>query len=485
MITKTYLSKFNTIIKDSKLNCGINPIGELLYGANVSRMLVYFDHERLQTLVNDKTCPDINKFKHYLKITNAGSIDGSQIHRKDTSSIDSSIKVRAASFDLIFFLIPQQWDNGKGFDYSRNFFNQSYYGKECNDVLADNQRLISTDGSNWYQARNGYNWESEGIYTNEFLSKEYDNFSSEEGSKIIIDRQHFDIGTENIKIDITKIVNKFINGELKNYGIGIAYSPMLEISDSVVENYCGFFTHKTNTFFEPYLETVYCDIISDDRTNFVLNKNNKLYFYSNIGGNTTNLDEIPKCHINDIEYEVKQFSKGIYYVDINLSQRDFKANTMLFDVWSNILYDGIKFDDVELDFTLKQSDTWFNFNSKIERVPSFVPSVYGISSNENIKRGDIRKLGILARVPYTNNNSQLVDEIYCRLYVKDGEREITVIPFMKVNKTFNENYILIDTNMLIPHEYYIDVKFKYNMENIIHHNVLTFKIVDDLDNKYN
>jgi hypothetical protein len=485
MITRTYLSKFNTIIKDSTLNTGINPVAELMYGTNISRMLIYFDHNKLKRMVENKTFPDLAKFKHYLKITNAGSIDFTQIHHKETSSIDESVKIRATSFDLIFFLVPKEWDNGKGFDYSRTFFNQGYYGQECNDVFSDSARLISTDASNWYQAKNGYYWDEDGIYSNDTLSKEYDNFSSGEGSKIIIGRQHFDIGNENINLDITDIVNRFITGDLTNYGIGIAYSPMLELTKSSVENYVGFLTPKTNTFFEPYLETIYCDYISDDRANFVLNKNNKLYLYSNIGGNPTNLDEIPKCHVNDIEYEVKQYSKGVYYIDINLSQNDFKANTMLFDVWSNIIYNGTKFDDVELDFTLKGSDKWFSFGSTIPHTPSFIPNVYGIKNDEHIKRGDIRKLNIDARVPYTNNQSELVDEVKFRLYVKDGTREIDVIPFMKVNKTFLENYVMIDTSILIPNQYYIDIKFNYNMENIIHHNVLSFNIVDDLNNKYN
>ena len=58
-----------------------------------------------------------------------------------------------------------------------------------------------------------YNWDEEGVYSNETLSKEYDKFSSDCGSSIIIGRQHFDIGNENIKLDITDIFNKFITGE--------------------------------------------------------------------------------------------------------------------------------------------------------------------------------------------------------------------------------------------------------------------------------
>ena len=485
MITRTYISKINTIIKDSELNTGLNPVSELCYGSSVTRMLVYFDHCRLKKLVDDKIFPDIKKMRHYLKITNAGSIDFTQIHCNEISNITDDIKIRACSFDLIFFLIPKFWDCGKGFDYTKTFFNQGYYGKECTGTRMNTSRLLSNDGSNWYQSRNGYKWDEEGIYSNLTLSNEYDKFSSDEGSNIIIGRQHFDVGNENINLDITEIVNKFISGELENYGIGIAYTPMYELVGGKIENYTGFLTHKTNTFFEPYVETHYDDFISDDRAFFSLDKNNKLYLYCNIGGELDNLDELPTCKVDDKEYEVKQFSKGIYYIDINASRAIYSPNTMLYDVWDNIIYKGEKLESVELDFVLKGNSIFFNIGNSLEESVKLTPTIYGIKSEENIKRGDVRKVVVNPRVTYKKNISELVDNMEYRLYVKDGEREIDVIPYEKVNKTFLENYFLIDTEMLIPNRYYIDIKFKYNMEIIMNHDVLCFDIVDDLNNKYN
>ena len=434
-------------------------------------------------MVEDKIFPDKSKLKHYLKITNAGSIDLTELHCGEVSSISNDLKIRATSFDIIFFLIPQFWDNGKGFDYMKNFNNQGYYN--INAQPMDTRKLLSEDGSNWYQARNGYKWEEEGIYSNETLSKEYDNFSSLDGSNIIIGRQHFDIGNENINLDITEIFNKFIDGELENYGIGFAYTPNFERTEDFKENYTSFLTHKTNTFFEPYVETVYDDFISDDRNDFILDKNNRLYLYCNIGGMTTNLDELPTCTINDTYYEVKQFSKGIYYIDINLSSKEYQPNTMLYDTWGNIKYQGQELDDVELDFVTKSNTNWFNIGNSIAENKRLVPNVYGIDYDERIKRGDLRKLNILARVPYSKGQAQLVDGIKTRLYIKDGTREIDVFPWFDANKSFTENYILIDTSILIPQKYYLDVKIKTNMEEIIHHNILSFIITDDLDNKYN
>jgi hypothetical protein len=72
-----------------------------------------------------------------------------------------------------------------------------------------------------------------------------------------------------------------------------------------------------------------------------------------------------------------------------------------------------------------------------------------------------------------------------RVYVKDGQRELDVIPFHRINKTDTECYFIVDTNILLPQKYYIDIKVIYNQEEIIHHNTLSFFITDNLNNKYN
>lgn len=488
MVYKTYISKFNTIISNSKLNTGINPISELVYGHDniVSRALLYFDHTQVKKLMDDGIMPNMSKMKHVLHITNAGSIDFTQLHQKETSSINDNKKIRATSFDIIFFLIPKPWDRGKGFDYSTSYFNVDFYSK----TVVDPNRLVSTDGSNWFQRMNGLPWDEEGIYTNDTLSKEYDKFSANEDS-IIICRQHFDIGNENISIDITDTFNKFLTGELENYGIAMAYSPLLEVTDSEYENYIGFLTDKTNTFFEPFVETRYSDVVMDDRSNFVLNKNNKLYLYCTIGDTLQDLDNNPTVTIKNgddeviMELESQKHTRGIYYVDLKLSKGDFEADTMLYDTWGNISYQGTKLDDVELDFVLKDTPNFFNIGNSLSTTnATFTPSITGIKEKEQIKRGDIRKLIISAKPNYTINTTQLVDNIDIRLYVRDGTREIDVIEWDGINRAFSENFYILDTNMLIPQRYYADIRITYGMNSIIHHDVLLFDIVDDLNNKY-
>lgn len=495
MVYKTYITKWNTIISNSKINTGLNPISELIYGHDtiVSRALIFFDHNKIKELIENGTMTDMSKMTHTLHIKNAGSLDFTQIHQCETSSINDNKKIRATSFDLIFFLIPKLWDRGKGFDYSKNYFNVGYYSPSP----IDPKRLVSEDGANWFQCRNGIAWDEDGIYSNDTLSKEYDKWAASEPS-VIIGRQHFDIGNEDISLDITNIVNEFINGEKENYGIGIAYSPLTETQETEYENYLGLLTDKTNTFFAPFVETIYNDVIKDDRADFTLNKNNKLYLYCNIGDTFCDLDINPLVTIRDDNEDIvkdsqgtlleniksHKFSKGVYYVDVKLSQNDFKGGRMLYDTWDGIFYQGTQLDAVELDFTLKNATSFFKIGNGMPDDMIFEPSISGIKCGERILRGDIRKLLIQAKPKYSSQTIKLIDNMKIRLYVKNGNSEDNVILWDKVNKSFIENFYIIDTNILIPQRYYVDIKISYGLNEIIHHDVIYFDIVNDVTKKY-
>ena len=475
IVTHTFISKSNTIIKDSVASVGLNPILELNYGKMLTRGLIYFDHTKVQKMVEDKIYPDISKLRHVLKMKNAGSIDDKHINRIYLDSNGDYYKQRTSSFDLIYFLIPNDWDEGKGFDYKQ-------------DLNLRNHRAYSWRGCNWYQYQTYCKWENEGIYSTDRLSKELDLFTSKNGnqSKIIIGYQHFDKGNESIEFDITETFNKFITGELCNYGIGIAFSPQYENKNTELTQYVGFFTSHTHSFFEPYVETTYNETIEDDRADFYLDKSNKLYFYSIVGGKYANLDEFPTCMVNDTSYEVKQATKGVYYIDIEVPSSSYEDNTMLYDVWSNIKYKGKSFPNVELEFVTKSSNDYYQFgipSSKQET--ELIPTLYGIKYKEVIKRGDIRKINVDCRIPYTTDQDRNNNYIEYRLYILSGEKQIDVIDWQKVEKGYNENYFFINTNELLPSRYYIDIRINVNMELFNYQKVLEFDIADNITEYYN
>lgn len=474
MVTKTYLDKCNTIIKDSYYNTGINPVAELNYGKDISRIILHFPVDKVKSMIEDKTYPDISKIKHVLKMVNCASLDNTVLDKRIMTSDYRGLKERAVSFDVFLFLIPDDWDNGRGFDYARDL------------SLVGTNNSLSTEGSNWYNRRSGYKWDNEGIYASRYLSLEKDKYLGNSGnlSNVIVGNARFDYGNENLEIDITDIFNKYIEGSICNNGLCLCFDPVLELTKTRLSQYIGFFSPFTNSFYEPYVETSYNDYISDDRNCFYLDKPNKLYFYSNIGGFPTNLDELPVCEINGSQMASKQATKGVYYIDLTLSSNDYDPDIMIYDTWTNIKYNGKTLKNVELDFVTKSEEEYFNFYHSDKLPKKYVPNINGIKYDERIRRGDIRKLIVDARVPYTTDEMEIIDSMEYRLYVMDGNREIDVISYEPINKTSSCNYFIINTGDLIPNKYYVDIKISSNLE--VRHNrkVLSFYIVNDVTEYY-
>lgn len=182
--------------------------------------------------------------------------------------------------------------------------------------------------------------------------------------------------------------------------------------------------------------------------------------------------------------ESTHYSKGIYYIDLKVSSNEYDADTMLYDTWDNIVFNGSTLDPVELDVTLKNPNLFFNVGNKLEANERFTPSVGGINDGEDILRGDKRKVNVYARMQFTSSDAKLINGMEYRLYIRDGLDEMNILPWEPVNKTYLENYFVIDTSMLLPQKYYVDIKIKYGMEEIIHHDVLHFKIVNDTTNRF-
>lgn len=463
MVLRTYFDRNNTLIYNNKTNVGRNPVTELYYGGTGSeksytRFIFQFDESRIQELYDNKTYADLSKLKHTLKLTNTGFFDTNLLGKTTAKG-----KQRTSSFDLILFPITQEWDEGNGYDYS----SYAYIGEISE----------SFNPSNWFQAQTNTDWVEPGIYT---------------GSPIVLATQHFEHGNENLEMDVTDVVNGYLTGNT-NYGLGIAFIRTLEETETTESQYVGFFTRHTQTFYEPFIETIYEVTISDDRSDFYLDKDNKLYLYSNLAGVPTNLDTLPGVIIKDGNGDVystiapsgvTHVTKGVYSIDLNIPTTTNNVDCIGFtDTWTGITINGITRPDIELDFILKDSNKYYNIGDTYSLPKSVGLSVSGIKLDERIYRGDIRRVNVITNIPYTINQKQLVDSLKYRLYVKEGRNEYTVIDFQDVHMTNNANYFLLDTQSLVPGTYYLDIKVGSNLEVTTNKEVISFDIVSQSNSR--
>lgn len=455
MNIKTYLDKSNTIVYNSTINTAKNPVCELCYGDGYTRILININTDRISNMISDKTFSDITKLKHILKIKNCWGFQTLKSNILLTSSKETA-KERTSGFDIYLLRMPEFWDSGVGSDYSV-------------DGFFTNNITVSENGSNWYNSTTETEWtEGPGAIT-----------GITTGNTVFI--QHFDIGNEDIEMDITNEINAILSNTTPNNGFMLCFPKILEETNTEIEQYVGFFTNNTNTFYKPYLETIYDENIIDDRNHFYQGKINRLYFYSLIGGAYTNLDSGLICTINNTQYTVKQATKGIYYVEVPaLISSNLTEGAMYYDTWSGIAYNGKSFADVELEFVVKSSSEYFNFNGNPYEQEKYVPSVYGIKSGEKLNIGEIRKVFVNPRVEYTTNTVNNITGMEYRVYVKETNKEITIIDYQPINRALNSNFFIIDTNSFLPNTYYIDIKIGINNEEMIHKSRLIFQIVNEL-----
>ena len=121
MIRHFFLDKTNSIFEGSTQNVGLNPVLHIAYGVGRVRGLIHFDIEQIKCLVDDKTFANLDKLSFNLKMTNYFSIDSFPYEKNIVRGLTATAH-RAASFDLMLFKLPCEWDEGRGFDYISDFY---------------------------------------------------------------------------------------------------------------------------------------------------------------------------------------------------------------------------------------------------------------------------------------------------------------------------------------------------------------------------
>lgn len=460
MVIRTYFEKDNVIQNLSSINTGRNPIVELFYGKSTSergfsRYIFSFDVNRLKGFYNNGLIADLSKTRHILRMTNTGSFDENLLN-----GIYDLNKERTYSFDLIVFPITEIFDEGVGYDYNQQ---QTVFGDQN----------FNQGSSNWFNKNSLSPWNQAGVYSS--------------GTQTILGTQHFDQGNENLEIDVTNYVNQMISGNTIP-SMGVAFSTPYELTDTNNLQYVGFFSKDTNTYFEPFIETIYDNPIKDDRYAFYLDKNNCLTLYSNIGGQLRNLDFPPTVEIYDQNDNLvttltsSTISSGVYSACLTIpSSSAYTDCTVFKDVWSNISYNGTIRPNIENEFQIMNSMQFFNISNNFSQNTNYRVSLNGIKVDEKVFRGDLRKLEVIVREEYSPRQNKLIDNVFYRLYIKEGQSEYTIIDYQSVNRTSNELFFLLDTESLIPNTYYVDIKVVKNNEVSILKNQLNFDIVNNSD----
>jgi len=461
------------------VNTGRNPVVQLNFGASdyivpnygYTRFIFDLDLDLLRTFIANGTISTgcTSAMTHTLKMTNTSSFDNELLN-----TFMSDSRRRATSFDLILFRIPkysgntgipQEWDEGVGYDYNDfNLAQNSAQGGQSPLTYVD-PRAFSTRPSNWYQTTTISGWSQNGIYNNR--NEGTVNYTG----LTVVSRQHFELGNEDLNMDMTNEINGVLNGSITGVtGWGLAYLPQIENITGLTESYSvAFFSRHTQTFYQPFLLTNYDDLIQDNRNQFLKNQENRLYLYVFQNGDYVNLDNDPTVRIEDrlgnavngmATLSTCLRTKGIYEVIV---PNGFTGATpcQYYDVWSGLTINGQSLPNVTNTFTLQEYTAGIQIGPLSKEPQKFGFNFYGILQNEQILN---------------------TDTAFYRVYVKEGTTEVLVQDWTPINRTPNEYYFIFDMRDKIPNQYYVDIQVNTSGEKDTYKRQLTFNIVNQKQN---
>ena len=508
-ILRTYFSKDNTIVRNSYVNTGRNPIVELFHGGSLnvnelkySRYIFDFDFTEILKKLERKEAT-LSEMTHTLKITNTSSFDGQQFCKTFDSCIGEI--QRANCFDLILFEVPESWCEGGGYDYT-----------PVKISCSDSDKTYCESSSNWFIREDMATcWSNNGIYSDptNWCSGSTSNLtgatSCTGGTNLIITKQHFDDGNENVCIDITNYINNLILSGYTGltYGLGLAFDYPLEQAPLEDAEYVGFFGRHTNTVYEPFLETKWNDTVKDDRDKFYLNKDNNLCLYVNAGGQATNatFSGVTIYDQNDEIYTIippsgiTQVTTGVYCINLNVTEDQnlgYCGNIQFQDVWNNVTIGTKNLGNVNLDFVVLESNDYYSIgaagsakanglgvgSSNNLSIYEYDFNITGVKFKEKIKRGDTRRINVDVRVPYTFNQKVVLDKVYYRVFIKEsGSYQIEYIDWQEISRTPDGNFFTLDTSWFIPNDYFIEIKIESGNEVKTSPTIIPFTIVSEED----
>jgi len=451
---RSYFSKNNTIIKNSNVNTAKNPNTEIFYGSGFSKFIFQLDLVGLQNRIDNGDLVLNGNTRHFLHLANTIFGDeGFKGQKRGTG------RQRTSSFDLTLFRIPEFWDEGVGYDY------EEVYDYTTGNVTFD------VRPSNWESRTTLDQWGEAGIYA----------ISGDTITKI-----HFDNGDENINVDITDYVNSIISGNTADYGIGLAFdTPYMDVTNDIDQS-VAFFTKYTQTFFEPYLETVFDDVIDDNRENFFIDVERNLYLYVNYMDNAYDLDELPTVDILDSNQVLigslsglttTKVRKGVYKVTFGLSGQICDGKRFYYDKWCNLKISGKSLSCVTQKFIPKPFASFFDIGTNQTELNRYAIQFFGVSLNEKIKRGTKRKI-VTTFKSINNSKSELLNEVYYRIYIKEGKTQVNVFDWTKMDRT-NENSFILDTTFMVPREYWIEIRGRIFSEDIFYRDEIKFEIISE------
>jgi hypothetical protein len=362
-ITNAY--KENLIIRATGSNMGASDSMEIFSifaqatsaSLEKSRILVKFPVSQINSDRASSVLPSSGSVNFFLKLYNA--------KHPFTLPKDYTISV---------YPMSQSWVEGYGLDMES--YTDPGFG------------VLNGYGANWELREEGVRWADSG---SSFYTSSYDSY-----------KQDISIGTEDLEIDVTKIVEDWIGGSITNNGFMVKMSGSFEDGTTSKSFYTKkFFARGTQYFFKrPIIEARWDSSITDDRTqiystsSLLSDSDNKynIYFYNRVNGRLKNIPNSPSLSMS--LYSDENFTNQVSMISCSVTNPSvgiYKANFMvgttasaLYDRWYNAATSSIIYYSGSFD-VYKFSAKDYNSSEEFVFAPVNLKTKYGKQEVANIK----------------------------------------------------------------------------------------------------
>lgn len=214
---------------------GISGAEGSIGSSSLARIFMQFDLERLTAL------------------TASGELPSSGLAFRLRMAHKTHAGPQPSSYDLTIQPISSSWDEGRGKDID----------------------LGDKGFANWTKRTSQLYWTSPG---GDFLSSP-------------VTSAHFDTGIEDLDVDVTAIVNGWLNGTVPNNGICVSMTASIENSLDYTDFYQKKFYSRQTDYPDraPYIEVRANTVVRDDRMNMQWSRTGSLYLYNIVDGSFADL----------------------------------------------------------------------------------------------------------------------------------------------------------------------------------------------------
>jgi hypothetical protein len=452
-IHRSYFEKQATIINNNPTNNSRNPIAELSFGggSNVydkknSRYIFKVDLSALEAKVNNEEIDVKQMQSHRLHLKNVINLASELI------SGDYLDAKRASGVEVILYELPEEFDEGTGYEYVYN----TNFSSPINAAL---------HAPNWEYRASNIKWKEKGSFVK---------------SPAVIARQKLIQGNEDLYFDVTHYINCVLRDGKPNNGFGIAFAPEFEKAVDDVRYSITFFSKYTNTYFEPFLETEYNQVLNENRGKFYLDETNELCLAPN-----KNIDFVEQVDIYDMNDDlVKSFTgeeiikvrNSAYKIELEVSSEIYPDSVNFRDIWF-FSSNGRSKSHIQT-FTLVERDL-FDVNSSLQG-KEFWFSFSGIKQNDVISsKAGKRVVSVNTKRLYNSSiiSQPDLDGLEYRIYTTQGKEQLEVVPYTNVDKINNNYSFMIDFSWFIPHHYCMELRIKQNDAEFKSNQVINFRVV--------